>query len=105
MNETELLLLKTAILFHDLVYLKQYDDNEFIGGTMAADTLPKFNYTYEQIDTIKNIILSTRIPQIYVILLLIGFVVWKPLVLIILIVAWLIMIISWLFLIWQIIKQ
>ena len=62
-NEEDLAILKTAILFHDLGYLQQYKNNEIVGANIAEETLSQFDYSSEQIKTIKKLILSTQIPQ------------------------------------------
>jgi predicted metal-dependent HD superfamily phosphohydrolase len=58
-----LFLLKTAALFHDAGFLKQYDSNEAIGAKMAADMLPKYGYTEQHIKTIVELIHVTEIPH------------------------------------------
>ena len=62
-NVKDFLLLKTAVLFHDLGYLKKYDSNEFIGAEMAKEILPSYEYTSRQIEVIVKLILSTKLPQ------------------------------------------
>ena len=62
-NEEELLLLKTAAIFHDAGFMVSYDNNEAIGAKMAEETLKNYNYTKKQINIIKSIILSTTMPQ------------------------------------------
>ena len=59
----ELLILKTAVLFHDVGFLKKYKNNESIGVKVAQKTLPKYNYSKKEIETISNMILATKIPQ------------------------------------------
>ncbi len=59
----DIFLLKTAALYHDAGFVKQYDHNEPIGAAMAAEVLSKFGYTDEQIVTIQELILATAIPQ------------------------------------------
>lgn len=61
-SEEELLLLKTAALFHDSGFLIGYDDHEFLAIKMAKETLPKFNYTESQIKVISDLIFATRLP-------------------------------------------
>ena len=56
-----LLLLKTAALYHDTGFLERYHDNEIIGARIAAETLPGFGYSPEQIATISRIILATSL--------------------------------------------
>jgi len=60
-KETELL--KVAALFHDSGFTKKYKGHEEEGCDIARSTLPDFNYTDEQIDTICGIIMATKIPQ------------------------------------------
>lgn len=62
-NEEDLILLKTAVLYHDSGFLLQYDDNEPLGVKIAREELPQFGYAQHQIDIISNLILATCIPQ------------------------------------------
>jgi uncharacterized protein len=59
----ELLLLRTAALYHDIGYIEQYYRNEDIGAQVARDTLGHFGFAPDQIDVIGDLILATRIPQ------------------------------------------
>jgi class 3 adenylate cyclase/HD superfamily phosphodiesterase len=59
----DLFLLKTAALFHDAGFVKEYVKNEKIGVSYAREVLPKYGYTERQIDVIEKIILATEIPQ------------------------------------------
>lgn len=59
----KLLILKTAVLFHDIGFLKKYENNEPIGAKVAQKTLPRYNYSKKEIETISNMILATKIPQ------------------------------------------
>ena len=61
-TEEEMLLLKTAALFHDSGFLIGYDDHEFLAIKMAKETLPKFNYSDNQIKIISDLIFATRLP-------------------------------------------
>ncbi|MDD4148692.1 MAG: adenylate/guanylate cyclase domain-containing protein [Bacteroidales bacterium] len=61
-SEEEMLLLKCAALFHDAGFMVSYDNNEEIGAKMAAQTLQKFKFTDEQIETVKRLILATKMP-------------------------------------------
>jgi adenylate cyclase len=61
-GEEDLLLLKTAAIFHDAGFMVSYDNNEVIGAKMAEDTLPLFKYTAKQIEIVKSIILATVMP-------------------------------------------
>jgi uncharacterized membrane-anchored protein YitT (DUF2179 family)/HD superfamily phosphodiesterase len=59
----ELLLLKTAALFHDTGFLQHHLEHEEISCKMARRYLPDFNYTAEQIEHICRMIMATRLPQ------------------------------------------
>jgi adenylate cyclase len=61
-SDEEILLLKTAGLFHDAGHTIAYDNHEFFGTQLARDMLPKYNYTPEQIERICSIIMSTKLP-------------------------------------------
>ncbi|MEO7983083.1 MAG: YitT family protein [Bacteroidota bacterium] len=59
----DLLLLKTAALFHDAGFLQQSDGHEEISCILAREYLPAYNYSNEQIEEICRIIMATRLPQ------------------------------------------
>ena len=59
----EYLLVRTAVLYHDLGYIELYAHNEPLGAELAAETLPTFGYSSPQIRKIKRIILATELPQ------------------------------------------
>lgn len=61
-SDEEILLLKTAGLFHDVGHTVAYDNHEFYGTEIAREILPKYNYSPEQIDRICSIIMSTKLP-------------------------------------------
>lgn len=61
-SDEELLLLKTAGLFHDAGHTIEYDNHEYHGTQMAREMLPEFSYSSEQIDTICDIIMATKLP-------------------------------------------
>lgn len=61
-SDDELLLLKTAALFHDVGHITAYDNHEFHGTEMARQMLPRFRYTHDQIDQVCRIIMSTKLP-------------------------------------------
>ena len=58
-NEKELLLLKTAALFHDTGFTEQYERNEPIGCRIAREILAGFDYTKNDIELICGIIMAT----------------------------------------------
>lgn len=55
----DLIILRTAVLFHDSGYTNCYNDNEKFAIQMVRSELPRFGYSAEQIDIITNIIAST----------------------------------------------
>jgi hypothetical protein len=61
-TDEEILLLKTAGLFHDAGHIIDYDNHEFYGTQLAREILPKYNYSLIQIDQICSIIMATRLP-------------------------------------------
>lgn len=61
-DDEEILLLKTAALFHDAGHTVAYDDHEYHGTLIAREMLPTYGYTQEQIETICSIIMSTKLP-------------------------------------------
>ena len=61
-SDEEILLLKTAGLFHDVGHTVAYDNHEFHGTVIAREMLPKYNYSPEQIERICSIIMSTKLP-------------------------------------------
>ncbi len=62
--ENDLILLKTAALFHDAGFLQQTDDHEEISCEIAKQHLPQYDYTPEQIEIICRAIKDTKIPQV-----------------------------------------
>ncbi len=61
-TDEEILLLKTAGLFHDAGHTIEYDNHEYHGTLLAREMLPQYNYTEEQIDAICEIIMATKLP-------------------------------------------
>jgi adenylate cyclase len=61
-SDEDILLLKTAALFHDAGHIVEYRTHELHGTHLARKILPKYNYTSEQIDKICEIILATKMP-------------------------------------------
>ncbi|CAN5421713.1 hypothetical protein BH09BAC6_BH09BAC6_03830 [soil metagenome] len=59
----DMLLLKTAALFHDSGFLQHHDDHEEFSCKIATKYLPDFGYTPEQIDHICQMIRATKLPQ------------------------------------------
>jgi class 3 adenylate cyclase len=61
-TDEEILLLKTAGLFHDTGITVSFDNHELLGADYARKILPGYNYTPEQIEKICSIIMATRLP-------------------------------------------
>lgn len=62
-SDEEMVLLKTAALFHDAGFLQQADGHEEISCIWAREYLPKYGYSDTQIEEISRIIMATRLPQ------------------------------------------
>lgn len=61
-SEKEMVLLKTAALFHDFGQIKGAVNHEERSAKIAQEVLPRYNYTKEQIDTITELIMVTKLP-------------------------------------------
>ncbi|MFW5820887.1 MAG: adenylate/guanylate cyclase domain-containing protein [Bacteroidota bacterium] len=61
-SDDDILLLKTAALFHDAGHIISYDDHEFHGTVIAREVLPSFGYSKEQIEKIIELIMATKLP-------------------------------------------
>ncbi len=61
-NDEELLLLKTAALFHDSGHILGYEDHERFSTLIAREVLPDYYYTQTQIDRICELIFATQMP-------------------------------------------
>jgi uncharacterized protein len=62
-NGEDLMLLRTAGLFHDIGFIEQYMNNEPIAVEIARRVLPEFHYSEVQINIICDLILATQIPH------------------------------------------
>lgn len=62
-SASELVLLKTAVLFHDSGFIVKPENHEETGCEIAKKTLPDFDYTKEAIEKICGMIMATKIPQ------------------------------------------
>lgn len=63
-SEGELVLLKTAALFHDTGFLQHHHEHEELSCKMARKHLPDFGYDTVQIEHICRMIMATRLPQV-----------------------------------------
>ncbi len=61
-SREEMLLLRTAALFHDMGHLIDYATHEEMGVKMAHEILPSYGYTAEQIAQISGLIMVTKLP-------------------------------------------
>jgi adenylate cyclase len=61
-KDEDMLILKTAALFHDMGHLINYDTHEEESIKLAKKFLPEFLYTEKQIEKICNLVLVTRMP-------------------------------------------
>lgn len=62
-TDEDLFLLKSAASYHDAGFVEQYDKNEPVGARMAAEILPNFGYTDEDIKRIQELIYVTEVPH------------------------------------------
>ena len=61
-SDEEILLLKTAALFHDAGHTISYEDHEEKGTQLAREMLPGYGYSEDHIEKICSIIMATRLP-------------------------------------------
>jgi adenylate cyclase len=61
-SDEEILILKTAGLFHDAGHTVDYDNHEYYGTQIAREMLPQYNYSPYQIERICELIMSTKLP-------------------------------------------
>ncbi|MGE5521953.1 MAG: YitT family protein [Candidatus Dadabacteria bacterium] len=59
----DLLLLKTAALFHDAGFLEGEKEHEQKSCKLAKEILPSFGYSPAQVDKVCRVIMVTRLPQ------------------------------------------
>ena len=61
-SDEELLLLKTAALFHDSGHILGYKNHEMFSTLIAREILPDYYYTQTQIEKICELIFATEMP-------------------------------------------
>jgi adenylate cyclase len=61
-NEEEILLLKSAALFHDSGHIMGYDEHELHSCGLAREYLPGYGYSAGQIGKICELIMATKLP-------------------------------------------
>jgi len=62
LSNEDLLLVRTAALFHDMGHLIDYATHEEMSVKMAHEILPRYGYTPEQIARVAEIIMATKLP-------------------------------------------
>jgi class 3 adenylate cyclase/HD superfamily phosphodiesterase len=62
-DESEIQLLRVAVLFHDSGFTELYNNHEEKGCEFARDILPSFGFQQDAIDCICGMIMATKIPQ------------------------------------------
>ncbi len=62
LSDDDILILKTAGLFHDAGHTVNYDEHEYHGTLLAKDYLPEYGYSEEQIEKICHVIMATKLP-------------------------------------------
>ena len=63
LDDKSRMILRTAALFHDLGYVERIEGHEAVPASIAQQTLPGFGYTTEQISSICDLIMATRMPR------------------------------------------
>ncbi len=61
-SDSDILMLKTAALFHDIGYLRGHEDHENNSVYFAKEYLSKYGYSDLQILTVSELILATKMP-------------------------------------------
>ena len=56
-------LLKVGAAYHDIGFVVQRQEHERAGAEVAAQVLPGFGFTSEQVAAVQGMILATRLPQ------------------------------------------
>ncbi|HOY32260.1 MAG TPA: HD domain-containing protein [Bacteroidales bacterium] len=61
-NGTDLMLLKTAAIFHDIGIINSYNAHEEESVRIIHEVLPGFDYSVQQIDAVGKLIMATKMP-------------------------------------------
>ncbi len=62
LDDEDILILKTAGLFHDAGHTINYDEHEYHGTLIVKEYLPKYGYTQKEIERICEVIMATKMP-------------------------------------------
>src|SRR5689334_12925657 len=63
-GEEDLLLLRTAAMYHDSGFLISYTGHEQDSCTIFREDAAAFGFTIEQCEIIEGLIMATRVPQV-----------------------------------------
>jgi uncharacterized protein len=58
-----LLLVRTAVYFHDIGFIVQRINHESVGAAIATQVLPNFGYGQAHVNLIRGMIMATQLPQ------------------------------------------
>lgn len=59
----EACLLKVGALMHDIGFIESVENHEANGARIAEKILPDYDFSAEQIDVVKGLIMATKVPQ------------------------------------------
>jgi len=62
-NDSEMELLKVAVMYHDSGYTIALKDHEALSCEIANEKLPLFGYNSDEIEVICGLIMATKVPQ------------------------------------------
>ncbi len=60
LSDEEILILRTAALFHDTGFITAYEGHEEMGVKILREVLPKYRYSPDQVDRIAALVYATR---------------------------------------------
>ena len=63
LSDTEAFLLRVGALYHDLGFIRSFEEHEKHGADMAQEKLPSYGLDQDQIEVIKGLIMATKVPQ------------------------------------------
>lgn len=63
LQNSDMLLLEIAALYHDIGFIESYEDHEDHSIKIAREVLPNFGFSKEEIEIITSAIQATKIPQ------------------------------------------
>ena len=63
LSEAEAFLLRVGALYHDLGFIRSFEEHEKHGADMAQEKLPAYGLDQDQIEVIKGLIMATKVPQ------------------------------------------